>query len=203
MKVMILIEGAQAKGGGSNASKRFARQAFITLLRKSGLRKSAFSLEVYGGRGEVWNEFRPRHRNSDGQQFVCMLIDSESRIGDIDRPWQHLKDMENWDQPRETTEEQVLLMVTSMETWCAADRPTLRRFFGQHLQESALPDLHDLESKTKEDVQSALSHATRNSPKPYQKGKRSFELIEQLNPDELYKLPSFARAIKILKEKTA
>lgn len=132
-----------------------------------------------------------------------MLIGSESRIEDLDKPWQHLKAIEKWDQPKETTDEQVMLMVTSMETWCAADRPTLKRFFGQHLQESALPDLHDLESKTKEDVQSALSHATRNSPKPYQKGKRSFELIEQLNPDDLQKLPSFVRAIRILKEKTA
>lgn len=70
MKMTILIEGSQAKGGSSNASKRFVRQAFITLLQKSGIKKSAFSLAVYGERGEVWNEFRPRHRQSDGQQFV-------------------------------------------------------------------------------------------------------------------------------------
>jgi hypothetical protein len=74
-----------------------------------------------------------------------------------------------------------------METWCVADREALGRFFGQHLQESALPALDDLEGRAKADVQHALEHATRECGRDrvYRKGKRSFRLIAEVDPHVL------------------
>lgn len=69
------------------------------------------------------------------------------------------------------------------------------------MQENALPPLHNLESRHRHDVQDKLSHATRNCKNAYAKGKRSFEVLATLSPEALSALPSFARTIRILKEK--
>jgi len=85
-----------------------------------------------------------------------------------------------------------------------ADRKTLKEFFGQHLRENSLPALHELEARSKEDVQSKLSQATSECGKDraYAKGKRSFELLGKLNPDELKKhLPHFKQLCEMLETK--
>jgi hypothetical protein len=89
-----------------------------------------------------------------------------------------------------------------METWIASDREALRRHYGANLQETALPALHGMESRNRHAVQDSLAHATRNCKNAYEKGKRSFEVLEQLRPEELRKhLPSFVRCEQILKDK--
>lgn len=88
-----------------------------------------------------------------------------------------------------------------METWCVADRGTLRRFFGDRLRENVLPPPNGLEVRDKEAVQEALVLATHDCgrQKSYQKGKRSFELLGQLDPAELKKhLPHFVRLCQML-----
>jgi len=92
-------------------------------------------------------------------------------------------------------------MTTCMETWIVADPETLKSHYGHCLQVSALPSLVNLENRHRHDVQNALTHATRNCSKAYAKGKRSFEVLAVLNPSALEKLPSFARMVRILKEK--
>lgn len=105
-----------------------------------------------------------------------------------------------WDRPDGASDEQVLLMTTCMETWIASDRPTLRKHYGANLQENALPSLQDMESRLRHAMQEALVHATRNCKNAYQKGKRSFEVLEKLRSEELRKhLPSFARCEHVLK----
>ena len=88
-----------------------------------------------------------------------------------------------------------------METWIVADRATLKSHYVKNFQESALPPLDNLENRHRHDVQDKLSHATRDCSNAYAKGKRSFEVLAILDFEPLMKLPSFARMVRILKEK--
>jgi hypothetical protein len=86
-----------------------------------------------------------------------------------------------------------------METWIIADRETLRKHYGHKLHENALPPTNNLESRGRSDVHDDLVHATRECANAYEKGKRSFLVVGELNPAALEPLlPSFARAKRIL-----
>ena len=80
-----------------------------------------------------------------------------------------------------------------------ADRTTLVEHYGADLQTSALPALHNLEGRARDTIQNALTHATRNCSNAYSKGKRSFDVLGQVDPATLSQyLPSFARIRRIL-----
>lgn len=96
----------------------------------------------------------------------------------------------------------MLFMTTCMETWIVADRDALAKHYGSKLQESALPPLVDLESRSRHDVQNDLFHATRDCSNAYKKGKRSFAVLEKLSPSELeLHLRSFVRVKQILENR--
>ena len=131
-----------------------------------------------------------------------MLIDSEDPVADIKETWAHLKQRDGWDKPEGAENEQVLLMVTCMETWIVSDRKTLRSHYGSNLQESALPALEDMETRDRKSIQNALSHATRECENSYTKGKHSFEVLAALDPSALSPhLPSFVRFARVLDDK--
>jgi hypothetical protein len=93
-------------------------------------------------------------------------------------------------------------MTTCMETWIVADRETLKRHFGHKLQGSALPPATNLENQGRTKIHDKLEHATRKCSNAYRKGKRSFLLVGELNPQALEPLlPSFARVKRILNAK--
>ena len=94
------------------------------------------------------------------------------------------------------------MMATCMETWIVADRAVLKSHYGSDLQESALPAIMNLESRSRDSVQNVLAHATRNCSNKYEKGKRSFRVLGELPLDTLSAhLPSFSRARRLLEEK--
>jgi len=133
---------------------------------------------------------------------VAMLIDSEEPVDDVEKTWSHLKERDNWEQPDGSVDEQVLLMVTCMETWVATDRAALRSHYDSDFQEAALPPLADMESRGRHAIQDAIKHATRNCGNAYRKDKRSFNILGNLDPDILDRhLPSFVRMRRILSKK--
>ena len=94
-----------------------------------------------------------------------------------------------------------LLMTTCMETWIIVDRAALARHYGQKLRTSALPPLVNVESRARHDVQTRLENATEKCSNAYAKGKRSFEVLGELDPAALKPhLPSFVRMLRILDE---
>ena len=128
-----------------------------------------------------------------------MLVDSEDPLDAIEATCAHLANRDGWEKPPNAQDEQVLLMVTCMETWIVADRNALSSHYGDKLQENALPAVESLESRPRDKVQKALLHATRNCLNKYSKGKRSFEVLAKLSPSVLKeKLPSFDRSLRIL-----
>jgi hypothetical protein len=72
-----------------------------------------------------------------------------------------------------------------METWFLADRALLRRYFGRDLREHHLRAWPKLEAVPKETVLRALDQATAGCRKPYAKGKVSYELLANLNPQSV------------------
>jgi hypothetical protein len=194
----IYLEG----GGDSKELHIRCREGFRKLLENCGFQGRLPRLTACGGRNATFDDFQTGHATKDEADYVAMLIDSEEPLDDLEAAWQHLNRRDGWDTPAGAADEQVLFMTTCMETWIAADRKTLEDHYGSKLQESALPALHAMESRPRQEVQQKLAHATRNCGNAYAKGKRSFEVLGKLSPTELKKhLPSFGRVVRILEEK--
>ena len=194
----IYVEG----GGDSKELHTRCREAFTRLFEGCGFSGRMPRFFACGSREDAFDDFRTAHCLSSRDAYVCMLIDSEDPVADINQPWTHLKQRDGWDKPESADDGQVFLMVTCMETWIVADPGGLRHHYKQHLQQSALPPVSALELRDRHEIQNSLAHATRKCQNAYKKGKRSFEVLGRLSPEELKKnLPSFARMISILDER--
>ena len=194
----IHIEG----GGDGKDLKIQCRRGFSRLLTKCGYKGKMPTLVACGSRNETFSKFRAKLRDSTHEAFIAMLIDSEEPVSDITKPWNHLSQRDGWQLPTGATDDQVMMMTTSMETWIAADHMALAQVFGNRLSTNHLPSLRWLENRTRQDVLSALQRATDSCPQKYTKGKVSFEVVEQLDPETLSQyLPSFARTRQILDAK--
>lgn len=197
MSSTIYLEG----GGDSRDLQIRCREGFRKLLERCGYVGRLPRLVACGGRGAAFDAFKTALASARKGDIVALWIDSEDPLGDVEATWEHLKGRkgDGWDRPAGATNEQVLFMTTCMETWIVADRETLSKHYGADLQESALPALQSLEVRARDAVQSALVNATRRCSNAYTKGKRSFEVLGQLDPATLIEhLPSFARVRRIL-----
>ena len=197
VKARIFLEG----GGGKDLDSR-CREGFNKLLKKCGFEGRMPKLTASGDRNSAYKGFKSSHASASGQDYIAMLVDSEDPVKDGYSPWAHLVEREGWNVPLGATDEQVLLMTTCMETWIAADRSALSAHYGNCLQVSALLAVNNLESQDRVTVQKSLFHATRNCIGPYEKGKKSYEILGEINPASIEPLlPSFKRARDILDEK--
>ena len=198
MSAVIFVEG----GGDTSKGRIECRRGFRTLLDKSGFTGRMPQIRARGGRDSVYDSFETAHTKASAIDYVAMLIDSEDPVANINETWSHLNQRDGWQTPPGAQDDQILLMVTCMETWIVADPQTLNQHFGSQLQTSALPPLNNLEDRSRQDVQDRLERATRDCPGPYTKGPKSFEILDKLNPDVLeQRLPSFRRARRILNDK--
>ena len=197
MSAEIFVEG----GGDSNFLKSRCREGFKLLLEKSGFKKRMPKIHPSGDGGAALKRFSKAYANSGRTDYLGLLIDSEDPVDNINKPWDHLSKQHatGWSRPKGASDDHLLFMTTSMETWVAADRNALCERFGQGVNQNQLPPLNDLEGRDRKDVFKALEQATNNG---YKKDKTSFELLGSLNPDTLEQhLPSFRRARRILDEK--
>ena len=198
MSARIYIEG----GGDSKELHTRCREGFRKLFERCGFSDRMPRMVACGSRTDAFDDFQTACRCAGAEQYVAILVDSEDPLADIEQPWAHLHERDGWPKPADSDDEQILLMVTCMETWIVADRATLRTHYGSTLQDSALPALNDLESRNRSSIQDALLHATRNCSNAYKKGKRSFEVVGKLEPSALEEhLPSFARCKRLLDAK--
>lgn len=197
MSAILHLEG----GGDSKELHIRCREGFNKLLHRAGFAGRMPRLVASGSRQRAFDRFCTAHQRAKGG-VVALLIDSEEPLRDVNEAWQHLSRRDHWSKPPSATDEQVLFMTTCMETWLVADVPTLRQHYGDALQESALPPLTDLESRSRQAVLSSLEQATRDCQNRYEKGKRSFVLLGKLDPTVLQQsLPSFQRCLRILTER--
>jgi len=199
----IYIEGG-ARGPNSKNLRIQCQQAFRALLDQMGLKGKKLRLKACGGRNAVYDDFCTAHK-AGGAGYIAMWIDSEDLMDDIEQAWRHLAEVTTvaaWGKPEGAVDDQVLFMTTCMETWIVADRAALREHYKRQLNENPLPHTSGLEAKQRHDVQLALESATKDCKNAYAKGKRSFEILEKVDPAVLKQhLPSFVRVDRILKAK--
>jgi len=203
VKAKIYVEG----GGDSKEQQARCREGFRKLIAKAGfVRPRSPAIVACGPRGDTYDRFKIAVSGKDND-YMILLVDSEEPVGnpsedtESDAAWKHLKICDGWECPAGVANDQAQLMVTCMETWIMADHQTIIDFFGQNLQASALLPPQNLEARTRHEVQDKLHHATRNCgrDRAYAKGKKSFQILGELNPGTLKNhLPHFRRFIATL-----
>ena len=117
------------------------------------------------------------------------------RLDPITRSGQHLEARDRWNKPSDASDDDAFLMVQVMETWFLADRDALRRYFGAQFAENALRQWPQLEAVPKQTVLDALQRATARCQKGYAKGKVSFDLLAQVDPNRVEAACPHAKAL--------
>ncbi len=200
VSAFIYLEGG-ASGPNSKSLDIRCERAFHKLLDRMGFTGRKPRLVACGGRGNVYKDFC-RALCSRGSSYIAMWIDSEEPMADVEQAWKHLAEVTTvaaWEKPNGAADDHLLFMTTCMETWIVADRAVLREHYKHNLNENPLPHTNGLEAKPRHDVQLALETATKDCKNAYAKGKRSFEILEKLDPAVLKQhLPSFVRVDRIL-----
>jgi hypothetical protein len=197
VSVTIYVEG----GGDSKELHVRCRQGFRKLIEKCGFTRPMPGIVACGGRNAAFDDFKTAMNSKLPTDYPMLLVDSEDPIAGNTDLWNHLRTRDGWIPPNGVSDDQAQLMVTCMETWLMADRATLREVFGASLQDSALLPEASLEQYGCHQIQEALEHATRNcgEKRAYKKGKRSFQVLEAVNPNTLkQRLPYFRRFIETL-----
>lgn len=181
MQIKLYVEG----GGDSKELQIRCREGFRKLLEKSGFLGRMPRIFAGGGRTATFDQFRTSVRSSEPNYYPILLVDSEDVVEDHMDAWTHLRIRDHWEPPSEVADDQAQLMVTCMETWLIADRAALQSFFVNCLHENSLLPTNDLERRDRNTVQGALVNATRHCRKTYSKGKLSFELLAEIDPNTL------------------
>lgn len=143
------------EGGGAKELDVRCRAAFRSLFEHCGFGGRMPRLVASGPRERAYDDFTTGLRNTDQGGFVGLLVDSETPMADFELTWSHLGQSDGWTRPPNARNEQVLLMVTCMETWIVADQSALRKCYGPQLQVAALPGLADLEQRSPHEIFSA------------------------------------------------
>ena len=158
--IRVYVEG----GGDSRATKAEIRRGFGGFLRSlreaARQRRLRWDVIACGSRGPALAAFR-RACDDHPDAFNVLLVDSESPVGAS--PTEHLRRADNWriDQP----DEHCHLMVQTMEAWIIADVETLRAFYGQGFQDSAICSTQNVEQIDKAALVPALTKASRRTQK--------------------------------------
>ncbi|HLJ09906.1 MAG TPA: DUF4276 family protein [Planctomycetaceae bacterium] len=134
---------------------------------------------------------------SKHSQSVCvLLVDAD---GPVDcAPAEQLRRKHDWRKPQAVSDEQVHLMVQTMEAWIVADREALRDFYGPNLNEKQLSGRDDVEEIPTHELLEGLKRATRSTRKgEYHKIRHASILLQRINAG---KAASRARHLKSLLE---
>ena len=191
MSVKIYVEGG-ARGG----LDRECRRGFGLFLERAGLRGSMPRIIACGSRDRAYDRFCTAQRNAQANEFIVLLVDSEEGVERGVGPWAFLKRRDNWSRPDGTSDDNVHLMVQCMEAWFLADRDTLAHFFGDGFNANPLPNRSDVENIPKSDLYDALERATQASSKgKYGKGRHSFDLLAQLDPQKVTQASPYAKRL--------
>jgi len=200
--VKLFVEG----GGNSKLLRTKCRAAFHSFLQKAGLSGAMPRIVASGSRQNAYDNYCTAVNNGEE---AMLLIDSEEGVrapsGDphysADRPetwkpWHHLKKRkgDDWDKPKNGSDNECHLMVQVMESWFLADKAALKKYYGKDFNERALPSRTDVENISKADVMNALADATRNTLKgSYSKGNHSFDILTDIDPQKVMAASQWAR----------
>ena len=178
VSVKLYVEG----GGDSRVHHATFRRGWISFLRRAGLTGRMPQVIPGGGREQTFDKFQTALQNQRPNEITILLVDSEGPVVPERSAWEHLRNQDTWNQPPGADDDSAYLMVQVMETWFLSDLPALRHFFGPSLNENHFRQWPNLEAVHKDTVYGALEQATRACEKKYLKGKISFQLLGEIDP---------------------
>lgn len=192
---MIYVEG----GGAGKSLRGQLRQGFSQFFERAGLKDMMPRLVACGGRDGAYKRFG--HAQADLNTHAILLVDSEGPVTKTSS-WEHLKDRDGWDRPASVADDQCHLMVQVMESWFLADKEALSDFYGHSFRRKALPQRHDIENVSKQDVFTGLKKATKGTGKRrYNKGSHSFAILAKIDPEKVMDVsPHAKRLVTTLKK---
>jgi hypothetical protein len=199
VSVTVYVEG----GGDHNKDlETRCRRGFVKFFEKAGLKGRMPKVVVCGGRQRAYDSFRTAHEKAGGPR-ILLLVDSEEPVTQMD-PWEHvrLRQGDGWHRPAGASGDQLNFMVQVMESWFYADKETVVAYYGQSFRLEALSQREDIETLPKADVYDGLKRATRDCRKgAYSKGRDSFEILAQIDPDRVSERSSqAAKLLTLLKQ---
>lgn len=181
--IAIYVEGGGDRKNGK-ASLRQGIDAFLRSLKDAARAKRwQWKTVCCGGRSETFRRFRDGISKARNGAIVLLLVDAEAPVVAA-TPTEHLRtrpsDKWRFDGVRD---DQVHLMVQTMESWIVADADALAEFYGPNFDKGALPRHSNIEAVGKAQVAAALDRATGPTSKgKYRKIQHASELLQRIDP---------------------
>ena len=200
-EVVIYMEG----GGSGSANKGALRQGmdrFLDELKKLAKKQSwRWNLVCCGARGEAFRDFKDA-RNHAYDATVLLLVDAEGPVAGAHR--RHLAVQDRWDL-QGVYDDDVHLMIQTMETWIVADPGALADYYGQGFRANALPNAPNLETVAKADVAQALKRATESTKKgAYHKTRHASDLLKRIDARKVrQRCPGCDQLFRVLRQAMA
>jgi Domain of unknown function (DUF4276) len=179
--VKVYVEGG---GDHNKALQTQCRRGFAEFFLNAGLKNRMPKVVACGGRQRAYERFCTAHECAGAKELPILLVDSEAQVVESSR-WDHvrLRPDDRWQCPQRASDDQIHLMVQTMEAWFHADKDELEEYYGRGFRASALSQRSDIENISKADLFSGLRQATRDCQKgEYSKGQDSFQILARIDP---------------------
>ena len=165
------------------------RRGWQIFFNKASVDGHTLEIAVGGGQEEAFALFSSQLNRyveqEEPEPKPLLLVDSEEPVAPGHTVWDHLQSrhQHRFAKPTDADGQSAFLMVQAMETWFVADPPALQRFFGSSLDTSVFQDLPPLETILKEDALDKLRQATLRCRQHYSKGRRSYGILAEIDPE--------------------
>lgn len=180
MSVAIYMEGG-GEGPNGRAALRRGMDGLLGPLKKLARRRAIrWKLTCCGPRNEAFRRFQDAVESGE-DAVVVLLVDAEEPVAGT--PRNHLQNRDGW-RLGFATDDNVHLMVQTMESWIVADPDALRKYYGQGFNARALPTTQNLEEVAKRDIDRALRQATeRTQKREYHKIRHASDLLQRIDAE--------------------
>ncbi len=153
-RVIVHIEG----GGDSKNSQQPLRLGFKELIGEYSARTRQSlrpRIACWGGRDRTFKKFKGACTDNP-ETIHLLLVDSEGPVNTS--PIQHLITRDRWDFTG-IDHDMIHLMVQTMEAWFMADKEAIKNYYGNRLNERALPNRRNVEDIPKDDLKPSLARS--------------------------------------------
>lgn len=200
-EIRIYVEGG-GKGLNLRAPLREGFDHFLTAAKsKAQVGRVRWQVVICGSRSETHRAFT-NALTDHPMAFNILLVDAERPVTTSVREHLSAPGKDAWDVSH-ADDDQLHLMVQTMEAWFIADVDALKEFYGKGFSERALPRNRNVETVPKADVERGLKAATRRTkPGEYHKTQHAPDLLKQISPAKVRAASAHCeRLFAVLEEK--
>jgi hypothetical protein len=197
--VRVYVEGG-AEGRVADSDFRRGWKTFLNDLHLLARDNGYHSLEIVRGKGRA-NTFRgfTNHQAQHPNDLCVLLVDAETEAPEGIRVWDVVarRAQDSWQRPNWATERHLYLMAHFVETWLLTDQDALQEYFRRGFNSRPLPTTN-LESRPKNEIENALTAATRNSSRGEYCHGQAHEIIGMIRTERVRTLRHGRRLFEVL-----